>query len=93
MFTPATTNTHAPAADTRKVGAPGRWKATLPRRVGALAVGALLAATLSVALPLQVHAVRQPDGHSTANDSTGLLSHTPVGITIVALPPTKGQKG
>jgi hypothetical protein len=88
MFTPSTTISQLSAADARNIDGPGRRQRTLARRVGVLAAGALLAATLSVALPLQIHAVTQPDGHSTRQ-----LSPTPDGTTALAFVVISGSKG
>lgn len=94
MFTPSATTTYFSATDAGHIGGPGRRQRTIQRRIGVLAAGALLAATLSAALPIQLHAVTQPGGNSTAAHSTGQLSPTADGITDAASSiVTKGQKG
>lgn len=94
MFTPPiTTNAHASAANVPKGETPNRRQRDLSQWVGALTVGPLLAATLSVALPPQVHVLPQAGGYSTATHNiTGQTSRISDGMTTL-MKPVQGQKG
>ncbi|MEO6827942.1 MAG: hypothetical protein ABI255_07515 [Microbacteriaceae bacterium] len=64
------------------------------RQVGVLAAAALVAAALSVALPMPVQSGPQLDGQGTSTQlETGQLAPHPDATTVLAFVVTKGQKG
>ena len=89
MFSSLPAPTHNQASTAAKAALSGHRERTFSTRIGVLAAAALVAASLSVALPLQVNALPSLGGHGVSVNN-GPVQPNVSAVTYVV---TKGQKG